>query len=118
MAVVLMNTLQNRIMSLHAKCRQLPYTKQQVSNVLDGSNNNELTPTIMIGSSKWFSWLMSHKALKKKEVKKGMTKPSITFEVFSSFNYDIQTPPHPTGPRLIKSQLRMRICIKRCQKMS
>ena len=50
MAVVLMNTLQNRIMSLHAKCRQLPYTKQQVSNVLDGSNNNELTPTIMIGS--------------------------------------------------------------------
>jgi len=56
----------------------------------------------MIGSSKQFSGLMSHKALQKKKLKQGMTKPSITFEVISCFNYNIQTPPSAHLPKANK----------------
>lgn len=74
-----------------------------LSHVRCWSNYNEHTPTmILIGSSKQFCGLMSHKALQKKKLKQGMTKPSITFEVFRGFNYNIQTPPPAHLPKANK----------------
>lgn len=69
MAVVLTDTLHNQNESLHAQCRQLPCTKQQVSNNV-GSNCNEYCWLAAANNSIGW-WVM--RPSKTKNLKQGMT---------------------------------------------